>query len=195
MGRWDANRTRFKRSQAAERRSAAALGGRPLPRSGGVRAVQNGTDSPTLEGDFRTRQLHAEHKRTEKDRMSVELAWFEQVVRGASRCSRTPAVVLLFECLEGRGQEWVFLPFAYFQTISGCATDPESYHGSLREVSARSMTLYAADLDVLARTVPEGKVPTLALVWNASPVLACRAWVGVPRPDACRLIGVPDASP
>lgn len=170
------NAGRFKRSQRAERAAAEALDGRVLPRSGGMPAVASDPGGPTMEGDFRTRVLHCEHKRTELDRLALEHAWFVKVSKGASRCHRVPAVVVLFEA---GPTEWVFLPLAYFQTVTGCVTGPRRFVGEAVEVTRASRVLRHADLQRLAAEAGH-LVPTLAVSWAADPVPERRVWVGVP---------------
>lgn len=175
--RWASpNRNRFRRSQRAEQDAAAALGGRSLPRSGGISATSR-AGGPTLDGDLRSMALHGEHKRTDTPAMRVQHLWFTKVVAGASRCARTAAVILLFETLTGPEREWIFLPLPYFQTVTDCAKDTARFRGGVREVTCGSFQLTAREVQDAQRAA-EGAIPTLAIFWRRP--CAIPVWVGIP---------------
>ena len=165
------NKRRFKRSQRAERAAAAALGGRPLPQSG-AQPVARIPGSPTQRADFQTRTLHAEHKRTELDRMTVQRAWFAKVSAGARLALKVPAVVLLFET-RTTDAEWVFLPIAYFVAKFPMIDD---FQGEVVETLHGSCVLHAGRLP----TASGERVPTVALSWQSRSGGAPEVWVGVP---------------
>ena len=165
------NKRRFKRSQKAERAAASALGGRPLPQSG-AQPVARIPGSPTQRGDFQTAIFHAEHKRTELNRMSVQRAWFAKVSAGAKLAFKVPAVVLLFET-RATDPEWIFLPIHYFVARFPTVAN---FQGVVIETLYGSCVLRADGLPVAA----EGRVPTLALSWQSRSGGEPEVWVGVP---------------
>lgn len=176
MTNWNPARRRFTTSQAAERDLAARLGGRALPRSGGVQVAPG----VTFCGDLRTDLLNIEHKRTEKDRISVPFEWLVKVAFGASKSGRRPALAILFEGVWGPAREFLWLPLPYFQHLTQCADSPERFHGVVREVKRRSFTLRAEELVVIVSEAGD-RMPTYAMVWEgvSSSKTPC-TWVGAP---------------
>lgn len=175
--RWASpNRGRFRKSQRAESAAAAVIGGRSLPRSGGISATSR-AGGPTLDGDLQSMAIHGEHKRTETPKMSVKHEWFVKVRAGAARAGRTPGVILLFETLTGPEREWLFLPLAYFQSLTGCATDTARFHGRVRNVTCGSFTLEASELLAMVREAGP-RTPTLIVSWIRPSSIPL--WVGIP---------------
>lgn len=177
---------RFKRSQKNERRVAQALGGRELPRSGGMKAA-GGADSPTLEGDFRTPTLHAEHKRTEKPELRVQREWFRKVSSGAARCHRTPAVVLLLEPVQGDAREWIFLPVGYARSAyQQLLADPAGWDGEVVEPKAASFLFRASAVEPLVRRLGAA-FPVILLTWPGAEGFPAE-WLGAPLSRAAEAL-------
>jgi len=172
---------RFKRSQKQERRVGEALGGRALPRSGGVKAAK-GPDSPTLDGDFRTPTLHGEHKRTETQEIRVESEWFVKVTAGAARCHKVPVVVLLLESVVGDDREWIFLPLSYAQARMGeLLRDPSAWEGA--ELAPRPgcrSFLFRASVASALHALAGDKLPLFLLTWGMNLGATAQVWVGAP---------------
>lgn len=103
------NRDRAKRSNKAERRVASSLGGRRIARSG-AKQWSSGDYKTTDRGDIRTPLLHVEHKRTDRESMSVKKEWLDKVSKGAARVDKTPALVLTFEERGKPPSDWILLP-------------------------------------------------------------------------------------
>lgn len=106
----------MKRSTREERRIAERLGGRRLPRSGGLPWSRYDTSdvihAQTAQGDITTPEWHIEHKRVEPQSKSIRIPreWLVKVTEGARMRMRTPALVVSFETSQGHAQDWVFLP-------------------------------------------------------------------------------------
>jgi hypothetical protein len=117
MRHLDANYDRAKRSNRHEKRLAERLGGRRLPRSGGLARSKWGDSSRTANGDIGTADFHLEHKRTVKDSMSVKREWLAKVSEGARRVLKEPGLVICFENRVGEPEEWVAVPLAVFERL------------------------------------------------------------------------------
>jgi hypothetical protein len=107
---FDPNYQRSKRSTVEEQRIADKLGGRRLPRSGGL--AWSSSDKTTDGGDLTTKHLHIEHKRVEPQVKSVGIKrdWLAKVTEGAARRGKVPAMVVTYEAAEGHATDWVMLP-------------------------------------------------------------------------------------
>ena len=102
----DANYGRVKKSKKEEERIAKEMGGRRLPRSGGMQWSK--WDKKTAKGDISTPDFHLEHKETEKQSISIKRDWLKKVVEGAQAAMKTPALVVTF--IEGRRREdWAMI--------------------------------------------------------------------------------------
>lgn len=107
---FDQNHDRAKKSTREEDRVAEKLGGRRLPRSGGLAWSRH--DKTTDGGDLANRDLHVEHKRAEPDTKSIGIQrhWLAKVTEGAKRRVKVPGMVLSFEAPRGHEQDWLVLP-------------------------------------------------------------------------------------
>lgn len=107
---------RVRRSRANEERFAEKLGGRVASGSGN-RAVGN-TDKRTLGGDIKALQFLIEHKYTEKESMSIKLAWLLKVEAGAQRIGKDHALGITFEEGEGRSRkDFMLIPLEVFERL------------------------------------------------------------------------------
>ena len=120
---------KYKRSKKHEQRLATRFGGRRLPQSGAkqlsphVIAAQTdlGVEPPrvTLNGDLSIPDFWVEHKRTEKESLSIKKEWWEKVVIGANTAGQQPALFLTFDC-RGPYQkpiDLVVLPIEVFERL------------------------------------------------------------------------------
>ena len=109
---FDVNHDRFKRSLKEESRVASGLGGRRLPRSGGMAWSKH--DTTTMGGDLKTADLLVENKRVEPHVKSVSIKreWLQKVTTGSNMQMRYPAMALTFEEAEGFEQDWMLLPMS-----------------------------------------------------------------------------------
>lgn len=107
---FEQNYDRAKKSTREEERIAKKLGGRRLPRSGGLEWSRH--DSTTDGGDLANRDLHIEHKRVEPQTKSVRVTrdWLAKVTEGAKRRAKIPGLVVSFEAAQGHEQDWLMLP-------------------------------------------------------------------------------------
>ena len=107
---FDVNYQRAKRSTVEENRIADKLGGRRLPRSGGL--PWSSSDSTTDGGDLTSKYLHVEHKRVEPQVKSIGIKrdWLEKVTEGAARRGKVPAMAVTFESASGHATDWLMLP-------------------------------------------------------------------------------------
>lgn len=110
------NKDRFRRSKKHESRIATALGGKRLPRSGGLAWSKH--DSTTAGGDVQTAIEVVEHKRTEKKSMAVQLEWLHKVAAAAKRSLKDPAVVLTFEDGLKQPEDWVLIPLDVYTRLT-----------------------------------------------------------------------------
>jgi hypothetical protein len=116
------NYGRYKRSKKHEDRIGSALGGKRLPRSGGLLWSRlESAGGKTAGGDVKTPDYLIEHKRTVKDSISIKREWLDKVREGANSCLRDPALVVTFE-VEGSTEppeDWVMVPIAVFRRLTG----------------------------------------------------------------------------
>ena len=102
----DSNRGRVKRSKKEEERIAKEMGGKRLPRSGGMQWSK--WDKKTAKGDISTPRFHIEHKETEKQSISIKKDWLKKVTEGARDSMKDPALVVT--CTDGRKREdWAMI--------------------------------------------------------------------------------------
>jgi len=118
----DPNYDRYRRSKKHEERLGKQLGGRRLPRSGGVSwsrwDLSKATGSNmTLDGDISTPSLHLEHKRTDGKSISVAKDWLTKVSEGARRVAKDPGVVLTFEKKGQKPEDWVLIPLEILERL------------------------------------------------------------------------------
>jgi len=111
----DANYDRYKRSKRHEDRVAKRLGGRRLPRSGGL--AWSRWDRSTAGADLGTAEFHIEHKRTQNKSISVTREWLEKVSEGARKAMKDPGLVLCFEHKTGEPDEWIAIPLEVFEKL------------------------------------------------------------------------------
>jgi len=107
---FDANYERSKRSTKMEHRIAKELGGKRLPRSGGI--AWSKSDATTLGGDVNGKDVFVEHKRVEENTKSISIKrdWMAKVTEGAKRAKKIPALVVTWEKPSGFEQDWILLP-------------------------------------------------------------------------------------
>ncbi len=102
----DGNYGRVKKSKKEEERIAKEMGGKRLPRSGGMQWSK--WDKKTAKGDISTPEFHVEHKETEKQSISIKKSWLQKVTEGARDAMKRPALVVTF--IEGRKKEdWAMI--------------------------------------------------------------------------------------
>jgi hypothetical protein len=112
------NHDRAVRSRKHEQRVAKALGGRRIAQSGARRWSK--WDKTTDQGDVSTPEFHVEHKRTDKDSMSVKKEWLAKVSDGAKRAGKDPAIVFTYEDpVRGTVEDWIAVPLAVAQRRLG----------------------------------------------------------------------------
>ena len=115
----DPQAQRKRRSNAHEKRLATRLGGKRVPASGGkLWSRRDRNDSVQTDGaDVRLSDFMIEHKRTDKESMSVKRQWLDQIKEVADRSAKDPGVILTYE--DGRKilQEWVMIPLAVFERL------------------------------------------------------------------------------
>jgi hypothetical protein len=109
------NHDKYKRSKKHEDRLAKKLGGKRLPRSGGLSWSR--WDSTTAQGDLSTKELHLEHKRTDAASMSVKKDWLEKVADGARRTGKDPGLMITFEKKGVPPMDWVMIPLDVLQRL------------------------------------------------------------------------------
>lgn len=114
--RWlDPNYDKYKRSKKHEVRLANRLGGRRLPRSGGLPCSK--WDKTTEGGDLANEGFLFEHKRTETKSMSLKVDWLKKVTDGARAKMKDPAMILTFERGLKIPKDWVLIPLEVFEAL------------------------------------------------------------------------------
>jgi hypothetical protein len=113
------NYDRYKRSTKEEDLFARRIGGRRLPRSGGL--AWSSSDPTTAGGDVKSSELLIEHKRVEPDTGTLKLkrGWLKKVTEAAKRGNLIPALGVTFESPHGHEREWVLLPLSFVERIIG----------------------------------------------------------------------------
>lgn len=122
---FDANHDRAKRSTKHEHRIARELGGRRLPRSGGI--AWSRSDSTTLGGDVNGKHVFVEHKRVEEATKSISIKrdWMAKVTEGARRAKKIPALAVTFEKASGFEQDWLMVPLPVAKRMLAALFDDE----------------------------------------------------------------------
>lgn len=169
-----------RRSLRAERAAADVLGGRVLSASGAK--PWSHRDGSTRKGDFRTPDLHVEHKRTEALEMRVQREWLRKVAQGGRLCTKIPALVVLIEPVPEPVREWLFIPVPLLRNRD--AVIPR-LHGEVLDGAAHVTVAMRARMlvDLGAAAEAAGKVPGLILCFSSLPE-EIRQWVGVPIASA-----------
>lgn len=109
------NRERSKRTRQIERKVAKKIGATRLPCSGAkhwspwVRRSQG--------ADLSTKELHIEHKRTERGSLSVQREWLRTTSEEARRRGKDPALILMFENEKEMPEEWIMMPLDSMMAI------------------------------------------------------------------------------
>lgn len=124
------NHNRMKDSLKEEGRIAKKLGGRRLPRSGGLpwtpmdRKIATGL---TVGGDVETGELLVEHKRVAPHVKSVSIKrdWLKKVTEGAHGTMKYPAMVLTFKDPKGHEEDWMLMPMSLAERILGKLKEEE----------------------------------------------------------------------
>lgn len=117
------NYDRYKRSKKHENRLSERLGGKRLPRSGGISWSSKWDKSAvtksnmTLDGDLGTPDFHFEHKRTEGKTLSVAKDWLTKVSEGARRVAKDPGVILTFEKKGQKPEDWALIPLEVLERL------------------------------------------------------------------------------
>ncbi len=118
---FDPNYDKYKRSKKHEDRISKKLGGKRLPRSGGLAWASSPTAKPsanhTLNGDISTPEFHIEHKRTDCASMSVKQEWLEKVSDGARMTGKDPALAITFEKKGKYTNDWIMIPLEVFERL------------------------------------------------------------------------------
>lgn len=112
---WDPNYNKYKVSKKHEDRLGKRLGGKRIPRSGGMAWSKH--DPTTANGDISVPDFHIEHKRTVKKSMSVEQEWLGKVSDGARRVGKDPALVITFEKKGQAPEDWIAIPLEVFERL------------------------------------------------------------------------------
>jgi hypothetical protein len=113
--RWlDANQTQKRKANTHEKRIAAVMGGKRLPRSGGTHWSK--WDKTTEGGDIATVDFLIEHKHTVGESIGVKREWLEKVRTDAKRRRQSPAIVLTFDN-GSTPEDWIVLPLFVFEQL------------------------------------------------------------------------------
>lgn len=111
----DANYDKYKRSKKHEDRLGKRLGGKRIPRSGGM--AWSKWDSSTAGGDISVPDFHIEHKRTDCKSMSVQHEWLTKVSEGARKVGKDPALAVTFEKKGQFLDDWIMIPLDVFERL------------------------------------------------------------------------------
>lgn len=116
---FEQNYERFKKSAKEEKKFGKQLGGKALPRSGGL--SWSADDKTTAGADIRSDDLWIEHKRCERDTgsLGVKRAWLKKVTEGANRVNKIPALGVTWESPQGHAERWLMIPLEVAERIIG----------------------------------------------------------------------------
>ena len=117
----DPNYDKYKKSKKHETRLANRLGGKRLPRSGGL--AWSKWDKTTDGGDLTNDDFLFEHKMTEAKSISLKRDWLEKVTEGARSKLKDPAMILTFEGNIRAPKDWVLIPLEIFETLTAGEND------------------------------------------------------------------------
>ncbi len=117
----ESNHDRYKRSKKHEDRLGKRLGGRRLPRSGGL--PWSKWDKTTAGGDISAPDFHFEHKRTDCGSISIPKAWLAKVSEGARRVIKDPGIIITFEKKGSPLEEWALVPLEVLERLMKKARD------------------------------------------------------------------------
>jgi len=109
------NYDRYKRSKKHEERLGKRLGGRRLPRSGGL--AWSKWDKTTAGGDIAAPTFHFEHKRTDRGSISIPKDWLNKVSEGARRVVKDPGIIVTFEKRGSPLVEWALIPLEVLERL------------------------------------------------------------------------------
>ncbi len=109
------NYDKYRRSKKHETRLGKQLGGRRLPRSGGLPWSKH--DKTTAGGDISVPKFLFEHKRTVNDSMSLKKEWLEKVSDGARRMVKSPGVIITFDKKGEKPKDWVLIPLEVLERL------------------------------------------------------------------------------
>lgn len=109
------NYNKYKQSKKHEDRLGKRLGGKRLPRSGGL--AWSKWDKTTAGGDISAPTLHLEHKRTVRESISIPRDWLKKVCEGARRVAKDPGVVITFEKKGQKPEDWVLIPLEILEAL------------------------------------------------------------------------------
>lgn len=112
----DPNYDKYKRSKKHEERLGKRLGGKRIPRSGGL--AWSRWDPTTAGGDVAVPDFHIEHKRTEAGSMSIQLEWLDKVKDGARRAGKDAALAVTFEKKGRPPNDWIMIPLEVFEALT-----------------------------------------------------------------------------
>lgn len=123
------NHDKYRRSRKQEDRIASKIGGRRIPRSGGLKwskyEVNNGT---TADGDLANADFHVEHKRTDKKSISIKKEWLDKIRAGAFKNCKDPALIITFENPSQpyvKPDDWICIPLETAIRLLGYDDDEE----------------------------------------------------------------------
>lgn len=85
-----------------------------MPMSGGMKS----RPFQKTAGDVSTPEWAIEHKRTDKESMSVKKEWLKEVSDWASRSGKSPAVVMTFDAPGNKPYDWAIIPFELFAKLT-----------------------------------------------------------------------------
>lgn len=113
----DPNYDKYKRSQKHETRLGKRMGGKRIPRSGGL--AWSRWDKTTANGDISAPSFHFEHKRTENKSISIPHEWLVKVCEGARRVLKDPGVIITFEEKGKKPEDWALVPLEVLERFLG----------------------------------------------------------------------------
>src|SRR5688572_23785435 len=120
----DDNYGRVRKSKKQEQRIASKIGGKRIPRSGGL-PWSNWLKNKTSDGDISTKEFHVEHKSTEHASISIKKEWLNKVAAGARSSMKDPALVVTFEKGLDQPEDWVMIPISVFERLIAKHDDEE----------------------------------------------------------------------
>lgn len=109
------NYGKYNKSKKHEQRLGDRLGGKRLPRSGGL--AWSKWDKTTANADIKTPEFMFEHKRTIAESMSVKKEWLLKVAEGARRSGKDPGLIVTFEQAPEKPIEWVMIPLDVLERL------------------------------------------------------------------------------
>lgn len=109
-------RSRVRKSRKDEERLAKEFGGKRLVQSGARARAKD--DSSTQGADISTKSFWIEHKRTERESLSIKLSWLDKVSDGARAKAKDPMLLVTFD-RKGHSEDWVLVRKKTFLRLVG----------------------------------------------------------------------------